>query len=120
MKSASNDLSKEKRKLADTIAQIGNGTKAILKGIDYPELQEELDKLRLRKSELEDIIAHNSNGKEPVESKVLAQRLKDSLVDMDTNLKYVVQTHITKIYAHNDGSFTVNIGVHSNGSLSWT
>lgn len=54
---ASADLKAERIKLADIIKQIDNGTKAILKGIDYPELQTEMFKLRVRKSELEDIIA---------------------------------------------------------------
>jgi hypothetical protein len=30
-------------------------------------------------------------------------------------LSEVIKTHITKIYAHIDGSVTVNVGVHING-----
>lgn len=110
--SASVDLSAEKAELADVTAQLSNGTKAILKGIDYPELQTEMFKLRVRKSELEDIISRNINH-QPVEPQRIVQMFNSFLENWDTDLKNIVRSMI-KIYAHADGSFDLNIGVHIN------
>ena len=56
MNSASLNLEKEKAELVDIESQIHNGMRALLGGMYFPELEEELSKLRLRKAELEDII----------------------------------------------------------------
>ena len=109
---ASIDLSKEKKELAEITAQIANGVKAILGGMDFPELQEEVNALRIRKSELEDVIARNANNTQKLDKKKLVQFFKLSAQGMDGNIKEVVKQHVTKIYAHADGSFTVNVGVH--------
>jgi site-specific DNA recombinase len=50
------NCSKERSELADTEKKIANGVKAVLSGMDVPELQTEIDRLRARKGELEDII----------------------------------------------------------------
>ena len=113
--SASIDLSKEKKELADITAKITNGVKAILGGMDFPELQEEVNSLRIRKSELEDIVAQNARNTKKLDKKKLVEFFKLSASNLDGNMKEVVKQHITKIYAHVDGSFTVNVGavVHS-------
>lgn len=107
---ASADLKAERIELADIIKQLDNGTKAILKGIDYPELQTEIFKLRVRKSELEDIIAKGEE-KKTVSADKLEALFHQMLEDWDSDLKGICQKMI-KIYAHADGSFDLNIGVH--------
>lgn len=111
--SASPDLKEERIELADINAQLANGTKAILKGLDYPELQTEMFKLRVRKSELEDIISRSGN-KAPVEPSSIIAMFQHAVDSWDTDLKSILQSLI-KIYAHADGSFDINIGVHING-----
>ncbi len=38
--------------------------------------------------------------------------MQEGAKTLDTDIKNVIKNHITKIYAHADGPFTVNIGVH--------
>ncbi len=32
--------------------------------------------------------------------------------EKEAHIAEIIKRHITKIYAHNDGGFTVNVGVH--------
>ena len=113
---ASADLKEEKAELAHIERQIGNGVKAILGGLSLPELDDELDRLRGRKSELEEIIERRSSERPEVDPAEIEALLRTGMDDMDGyTLSEVIKTHITKIYAHIDGSVTVNVGVHING-----
>ncbi len=114
---ASPDLSAERKELADVNAKIANGTKAILNGLDYPELQSEMFKLRVRKSELEDILSRSSK-KNPVSAEKIAELFQYSVDNWDTDLKNILKSMI-KIYAHSDGSFDLNIGVHISSCVGW-
>lgn len=112
---ASPELSAERAELASVTAQINNGLKAILTGMDIPELRDAMDQLRVRKSELEDIIGRRTANSQPVDPKNIVRVFEDSLEKWDTNLPEIIKQHITKVYAHADGSFSLNIGVHING-----
>lgn len=115
--SASVDLKEERIELADINAQLANGTKAILKGLDYPELQTEMFKLRVRKSELEDIISRSSK-KSSVNPDRIVELFRHAVENWDTDLKSILRSMI-KIYAHADGSFDLNIGVHISSCVGW-
>lgn len=108
--SAAPDLKQERIELADINAQLANGTKAILKGIDYPELQTEMFRLRVRKSELEDIISRNGSLR-PVSPDRITSLFRHCVDHWDDDLSSILKALI-KIYAHADGSFDLNIGVH--------
>ena len=112
---SSPDLTAERAEPAGVTAQINNGLKAILNGMDIPELRDEMDKLRVRKSELEDIIGRRTARRQPVDPKSIVQIYEESLENWDTNLQEIIKQHVTKIYAHTDGSVSVNVGVHING-----
>ena len=109
---ASIDLSREKKELAEVTRQIANGVKTIMGGFTFPELEEEINTMRIRKSELEDIIARNSINTQMLDKNKLVEFFKLSAGRMDENMKEVIKQHVTKIYAHADGTFTVNVGVH--------
>jgi hypothetical protein len=112
---ASVDLSREKKEVAEITTKIANGVKAMMnfsEGFAFPELEEEISALRIRKSELEDIIARNSVNTKKLDAKRLVEFFRLSAASMEENPREVVRQHITKIYAHADGSFTVNVGVH--------
>ncbi len=114
--SASPDLSAERAELAQVSAQIKNGVRAVMSGMDIPELKEELDRLRIRKSELEDIIQQRSSEHPEVDPAAIVKLLQDSVDNWDdAALPQIVRQHVTKIYAHADGSYTVNVGVHLSG-----
>ena len=112
---ASVDLSKEKKELADITAQIANGVKHLMR-IDFalPELEEEIAVLRLRKGELDNIIARNASNTQKLDKNKLVELFKYSAANMeaDADIKEAIKCHVEKIYAHADGSFTVNVGVH--------
>ena len=110
------ELTAERAERASVTAQINNGLRAILNGMDIPELRDEMDKLRVRKSELEDIIGRRTARRQPVDPKSIVQIYEESLENWDTNLPEIVKQHVTKIYAHTDGSVSVNVGVHINGA----
>ena len=113
---ASPDLSAEKSELAEINNKIKNGVNALLSGMVIPELEEEVNRLRVRKSELEDIIAAHSQKRTTIDPKAIEMLFNDSVHDYsDGNMARVIKAHITKIYANIDGSFTVNIGVHTSG-----
>lgn len=110
--SASPDLTKEKNELSQITAQINNGVKAVLSGMVFPELEQELATLRMRKSELEDVIYKKQSANPTVDRYKILALFKHSVTNWEGNLKDIVNYYITKIYAHSDGSFTVNVGVH--------
>ncbi len=109
------DLRAERAELADVSAQINNGLKAILTGMDIPELRDEMDRLRVRKAELEDIIGRRTARRRPVEPKDIVRLFEESVENWDIDLPTIIKQHIGKIYAHTDGSISVNVGVHING-----
>lgn len=111
---ASKDLSKERAEIAEIDKKIKNAMNAFLAGIVFPEMQEEVDRLRIRKSELEDIVARHSATKAPVRKDRVVKFLKYALNLIDESPKQAVKALITKIYANTDGTFVVNVGVHLN------
>lgn len=112
---ASADLKSEREEIGQINLKIKNGLNAILNGYDMPELKNEIENLRTRKAELEDIIAAKS-VKRTVTPGEIVSIFKSSMENWNSsNLKSIVQTHVKKIYAHSDGSCTVEIGVHTIG-----
>ena len=110
---ASPDLSKEKKELADTERKIKNGMKAILDGADFSELQDEITRLRVRKSELQEIISSKSAYTVHVDSSDMEGLLRETASSLNSaNIAEAIKIFITKIYAYPNGSFDVNIGVH--------
>lgn len=114
---ASENLASERKELADVKAKITNGVKAVLSGMDIPELQDEIDRLKVRQSELEDIIAKAQTDRPTIDPAAVeamlredAERIEGALTQQE--LAKVLRQYVTKIYAHMDGSCTVNVGVH--------
>ncbi len=116
--SATADLKEERSELAAINAKLQNGLRAILNGFDdLPELREEMDKLRVRKSELEDIIGRRTSSRRAVDPADIVKIFHHALDDWDNDLPKIIRHHVTKIYAHADGTYSVNVGVHINASV---
>lgn len=113
----SDNLKSERMELADVNAKINNGMKAILGGFDIPELQTEIFKLRVRKAELEDIILRNEKNA-PVSIEKITALFQYAIENWDNDLKNILKSLI-KIYAHSDGSFDINVGVHIDCCTGW-
>ena len=118
---AADNLTAEKRELVEIEKKINNGVRAILSGMDIPELKDEVDRLRVRKTELEYIIKYKSRSDKQIDRDKLIEMLKKYAENIDKmDIEAVIKQFVTKIYAHTDGSLTVNIGVHTNGCEGWT
>lgn len=116
MNNTSTDLSAEKKELQTISLKINNSVKGILSDIEIPELTNKLDHLRIGKSELEDIIARNELCKKKIDREKLLALLKESKEKIESDTKSVIKCHITELYAHKDGTVSVNMGVHTTTS----
>ena len=76
MNGASDNLTAEKRELVEIEKKINNGVRAILSGMDIPELKDEIDRLRVRKTELEYIIKYKSRSDKQIDRDKLIEMLK--------------------------------------------
>lgn len=115
LNSASPDCTDEKRELVEIERQIANGVKAVLSGLDVPELSVEIDRLRQRKLDLEAaIVAKQSNSSRVYTAEEIHEALLCLVNDFDP--KTAVKKLVQKIYANADGSCTVHIGVHIDGA----
>lgn len=113
---ASPDLTAERAELVSVSSQIANGMKALLRGMEFPELEEEIGRLRTRKAELEDIIAQRESEHPTVDPADIVALLQDSVDTWDPdNVPQIIRKFVHKIYASSDGSYSVELGVHLNG-----
>ena len=76
MNGAADNLTAEKRELVEIEKKINNGVRAILSGMDIPELKDEVDRLRVRKTELEYIIKYKSRSDKQIDRDKLIEMLK--------------------------------------------
>ena len=83
--------------------------------MDFTELRDEMDRLRVRKSELEDIISRRTASRQQVDPQNIVRMFEDAVDNWDDDLPQIVKQLVTKIYAHTDGTISVNVGVHMNG-----
>ncbi|MCL2070834.1 MAG: recombinase family protein [Oscillospiraceae bacterium] len=91
----------EKKELKEVERQLANGTKAILDGVDITELKEEMARLNVRKSELQDIIAVSPDL--ILTKEMIAEKLKkDAQLLHDGEVKRLIKSYVTKIYTHSD------------------
>ncbi len=114
--SSSADLRKERKEIVDIETKIKNGMNAILGGANFPELSDEIERLRMRKSELEDIIATSGARGKTIKKEEIKKLFQYSVENWnDENIERIVKMNVTKIYANADGSFSVHMGVHLTG-----
>ena len=113
--SASRDCKAERAELAEVEKKIANGLKAVMTGLDIPELHDEIERLRDKKLELENIIETNKSV--PVPSKEdIEKALRQSVEGFDPDhMRRSIEKFVQKIYANTDGTCTVHVGVHSIG-----
>ena len=109
---ASPNCEAEKRELVELERKIQNGVKAVMSGMDIPELHAEIDRCRDRKMELEIIIAEKERkSAQKVTADEIRQVFHWALENYNhEHQKQIIQKFVKKIYANADGSCTVHIG----------
>ncbi len=112
---ASPDLSAEKRELLQVSEIIKNGMNAVLSGMVFPELQDEIAVLRSRKSELETIIAQREETKQKASPAKIEMLLRNAHAQFRSNdyasVRRAVELCVPKIDVDPDVSYTLHIGV---------
>lgn len=117
IKNTSASLEKEKKELAEVNRKIANGVNAILGGAEIEELQTEIEKLKLKKTELEEIISLGEQDSRNIKNitkddvKRMLEEMRRELASSDIS-RETIKRAISAIYAHPDGTYTVCAGVH--------
>ncbi|MCL2698391.1 MAG: hypothetical protein FWE74_09990 [Oscillospiraceae bacterium] len=102
----------EKKELSEITRQLDNCMNAILQGADFPELNEKMARLRVRKAELEEILAMSPEI--ILTPQIIAKKLKkDAQLLRDGDIARLIKSYLTKIYAHSD-EIIITGGVNMN------
>lgn len=111
------DHSAETLELVEVCAKIKNATNAILSGISYPELMEEVNSLRDRKTALEKTLSE-SKADDIVSVDEIKGMLSGFIKNLDVNIDSVVRQFVKKIEVQHDGNYTVTLGLNIAHSMS--
>ena len=114
----SDDMQKEKAELAEVERKINNCVKSIANGLIFDELQDEIDRLKLRKSELQDLIAYNANSETEITKEDIINKLSFDVENIENNPKQVIND-LVSIEVNKDGTCTVFVGFLMKSCGSW-
>ena len=109
LNSTSDDMQKEKAELAEVERKINNCVKSIANGLIFEELQDEVNRLKLRKSELQDIISYNTNSNTEITKEDIINKLNFDVNNIENDKKKVIND-LVSIEVNKDGSCTVFVG----------
>jgi len=109
LNNSSNDMQKEKAELAEVERKINNCVKSIANGLVFEELQDEVNRLKLRKSELQDIIAYNTNSETEITKEDIISKLNYDIENIENNPRKVLND-LVSVETNKDGSCTVFVG----------
>ena len=109
LNNTSNDTQKEKAELAEVERKINNCVKSIANGLIFEELQDEVNRLKLRKSELQDIISYNTNSNTEITKGDIINKLNFDVNNIENDPKKVIND-LVSVEVNKDGSCTVFVG----------
>ena len=118
LNSTSDDMQKEKAELAEVERKINNCVKSIANGLIFEELQDEVNRLKLRKSELQDIISYNTNSNTEITKEDIINKLNFDVNNIENDKKKVIND-LVSIEVNKDGSCTVFVGFLLKSCGSW-
>ncbi len=110
------DVSAEKAELQSVSQKLNNGIKAILNGIDSPELADQVKELKKKKTELEKMIANAENNflGRKINIEALEEMFRSDVENIESKdpeeLRVIIRRHVPSIIANGDGTFTVTVG----------
>ena len=115
-KSGKKDFSAEKEEILEIDRKIKNGINAVMSGMDIPEIKEEIERLRERKLELENIMSYSAIEDKAISEAEIQQCLKEIVEEANAkDARTLVNTFLQKIYANPDGTIAIHLSVHING-----
>jgi predicted nucleic acid-binding Zn-ribbon protein len=97
-KDSSRETKKEIEKLR---AQLQNGLKAVLEGMKFPELEDEMNRIRERIADLEQSLLYVDKPTVTKEQ-IIAKLKKDAESITPEAMPRLVKEYVQKIYAHDD------------------
>ena len=104
----------EEKELNKLRTELQNCLKAIRDGLAFPELQEEISRIRLRISELENLLAVSKNS--VITKEMIIAKLKKDVADISPDtMPRLVKSYVTKIYAADD-EIIITGGVSTDGA----
>ena len=118
LNSSSDNMQKEKAELSEIERKINNCVKTIANGLYFEELQDEINRLKLRKSELQDIISYNTNSKTEITKEDIIKKLNFDIENIENNPRKVIND-LVSVDANKDGTCTVFIGFLIKSCGSW-
>lgn len=103
----------EEKELAKLKAELQNCLSAIKSGVVFPELNDEINRTRVRIAELEDVLSLPK--KQKITKAAIIERLKKDAADVEiTSTRQLIKSYVTKIIAHSD-EVVITGGVNLNG-----
>ena len=111
-------MQKEKAELVEVERKINNCVKSIANGLIFEELQDEVNRLKLRKSELQDIIAYNTNSNTEITKEDIINKLNFDVNNIENDPKKVIND-LVSVEVNKDGSCTVFVGFLMKSCGSW-
>ncbi len=118
LNNTSNDTQKEKAELAEVERKINNCVKSIANGLIFEELQDEVNRLKLRKSELQDIISYNTNSNTEITKGDIINKLNFDVNNIENDPKKVIND-LVSVEVNKDGSCTVFVGFLMKSCGGW-
>lgn len=102
--------SSEKNRLREIELKIKNATAAILNGITYPELMEEISSLRRERAELESVISRASTSAVKITKEDIMREFDDRINSNDVDYRMLMQKYVISLKV-NERQLTLSLGV---------
>ena len=119
IKNRSSNFDSEKNRLREIELKLKNATDAILNGITYPELMEEIKSLRKERAELETTIARASSEKVPITKEEIMNAFLERIDNEKIDYRQLMRKFVISIKV-NERQIKLSLGVvHFASSGNW-
>lgn len=119
MKKRMNNCDSEKNRLREIELKLKNATDAILNGITYPELMEEVKKLRQERADLETTISHASSYANQIDKEEIIKAFNYKVDSQEVDYRKLIRKFVISIKV-NERQIVLSLGVlHYASSGNW-
>ena len=114
-----NNCDSEKNRIREIELKLKNATDAILNGVAYPELMEEVKRLRQERSELESYISRASNFSNQISLDEIIKAFNYRIDSHTVDYRKLIQKYVISLKV-NERQITLSLGVvHYTSSGNW-